>query len=206
MEGNALPKQMRQQPLPAAIDQGGNPFRDDRQTLPAPANHGAGTPGPVERHRLPAVLPTPVPRRAAASTNGGNPFARAAQTSYAPTSASVPPTVTARPAPPVRILAPIKAPESAQVFPAVTSIERPASAVESLAGLEKMVDVPRANKAAAAPGAVVVQNDFAPATQPFRLATRSTWARDADNPALETETLSALETMMSNDALPAAKR
>ena len=44
-----------------------------------------------------------------------------------------------------------------------------------------------------------MRNDFAPASQPFRLATRDSLASAEDDPALETKTLSALESMMTSD-------
>jgi hypothetical protein len=239
MDGKMLPNQMWEQPLPGAIERGGNPFRDDTQTLPAPAGHGAGMPGPVGRQLLQSARSTPQQRRSAVGTsavpahgvpNDGNPFARASTASFAPREAKVRQAIPAQPAPqaprqaptntrpplkitvsepidtPVRYLAPVEAPRSAVVLPAVAAIKRPVTEAETLAGLETMVDVPRSNTAAGSPGPAIVRNEFAPATQPFRLATRSSMARDADDPALEKKTLSALETMMPNDARPAANR
>jgi len=165
--------------------------------------------------------------------NGGNPFAQAERASYAPLKANVPQAILARRAAqasqapqapqhapantrptlkitvsepidtPVGFLAPIEAPRSAI---GVEAVERPLTETETLAILEKMVEVPRTNLASASPGPAAVRDEFAPATQPFRLATRSSLARDASDPLFEKKTLSALGAMMSPDARPASVR
>jgi hypothetical protein len=97
---------------------------------------------------------------------------------------------------PVQFLAPA---ESSQgPVRAASATSQLATEHATLASLEQMIDVP-ASDTPAAIGPQVVQNDFAPQPQPFRLATRASISDEVD-PALENKTLSALESMISTDA------
>jgi hypothetical protein len=135
----------------------------------------------------------------------------AARPATLPTQTETPPQDTAVPKPPLKItvsepidtpiryLAPAESLRTAghsEVPPA----RRPVVEAATLASLEQMMEVPPASSTDSS-GPLVVRNDFAPAPKPFRLATRTTLERPAHDPALESKTLSALETMMSNGPL-----
>jgi hypothetical protein len=107
---------------------------------------------------------------------------------------------------PVQFLAPAERPRGT-VVPAVATSDLPAVHEATLASLEQMIDTMPSNASTpAASGAKVIVNDFAPGPQPFRLATRDTLNAPENDTALESKTLSALKSMMSGDAAPAASR
>jgi hypothetical protein len=96
-------------------------------------------------------------------------------------------------------------PRHASPHPGVRTASRPATEAETVATLQSLMDTPPTDSAGGSPGAAIVRNEHIPVSRPFRLATRSSRTHASDDPALQNETLSALETMMADDAQPAVK-
>jgi hypothetical protein len=213
-------------PKPAAGNRFPDPFRDDLERLPAPADQGTN-----RRKSNPKSVV-----RAAMRIEQGPQLNSATKlnTAKKPTAALPPrptPVRAAEPKPtpgierpplgseslpalkilvsdpidtPVQYLAPIVAPNRAGR--AATPPSNPAAVeTKTLAGLEQMLDIP-ASVSTDESAPEVVQNEFAPAIKPFRLATRATLERPARKLEVQNETLNALESMMSGSVTPASTR
>lgn len=222
-----------EQTLPKASGPQPNPFLDDESTLPTPAGKGAHSPvpagsQPAKKIARPSILgphfganATPTvragtataPKAAAPTPSLSRPTASAPQAAAQPLPASAPRPAPANQAAPLKItvsepmdtpvayIAPVQAPAAG---PAITAANRSAIQADTLAGLERMIDVPDQTPAES-PRPMVVQNDYAPAAKPFRLATRNTMQDAINDSELQGKTLSALGSMISQDAPPAAK-
>lgn len=91
------------------------------------------------------------------------------------------------------------------VLPEVSRADAPRLEAETLAGFEQMFEAPAAKPLSEA-RPIVVRNDYAPESNPFRLSTRTSLVKAANDPALKKETLSALESMISGDDRSAPAR
>jgi hypothetical protein len=222
-----------EQTLPKASGPQPNPFLDDVPTLPTPAGKGAQSPmragsQPAKIVARPSILgpdfganaaPTgqarsaTAPKPAAPSPSLVRPTITTPQAAAQPQLASPPRPAPANQAAPLKItvsepmdtpaayFAPVQAPPAG---PAITAANRSAIQADTLAGLERMMDIPNQTQPDS-PRPMVVQNNYAPATKPFRLATRNTMQDAINDSELQGKTLSALGSMMSHDAPPAAK-
>lgn len=103
---------------------------------------------------------------------------------------------------PTKTLGPIAAPGSIlrTVSPATPSHS---NTKETLASLERLIDVPPAPTSSEGTKPAVIRNDYAVPAEPFRLATRSSLPQHTQDPELAKQTLSALGAMMSDPAAPA---
>lgn len=105
---------------------------------------------------------------------------------------------------PARVLPQI-ASANASPMPKPTPADVPRLDAETLAGFKQMYEAPTATLPEKSQS-LVVRNDFAQESKPFRLATRTSEAKTANDAVLKKDTLSALESMISSDAEPAASR
>lgn len=212
---------------PTEVLQGPNPFQDDEPTLPAPTGGSAmqfQTPksAAVSARRSPQRVTTPATPDVQLSKPTKLTSAAGKDSLLPPRATKALPVVVPPPMAsaqkmtverqrvepalriavstpiddPVRQLPPIAAPNSTRMRQ-VTDSNRPTVEAATLAGLEKMVDVPAMNSKAE-PEPLVLRNEFAPAATPFRLPTRATTKRPANDPTLQKQTLSALESMLAD--------
>ena len=199
------------QPGTPDIQNSENPFRDDAEPLPAPGGQGARMRRPVETVRPQIERPMPaMPRAGFASAVPNSTDSRRAISVPVVLPATPHDQQYAQPAVNMIVSGPMDTPsQSFAQAPPPQNIAGPsftASSGYNFRGYDASPQTAAPYSVARTNGRPATVHNGHAVSKPFRLATRNSQAKAIVDPALEGETLSALETLMSDDARPSAVR